>query len=351
VTLRGLEYPIVIEPDIRERLLAFLRARKQRCVIVSDANSHVLRFARSIARSANDAGVIAVPLGERRKRIVTVAKIWEQLARCGAGRDTLVAGVGGGVAADLFGFTAATYVRGVPYVHVATTLVAMADAAIGGKTGVDLRAGKNLAGAFSNPVAVYAHVDSLGSLPLRQLREGLAEVVKAAIIDGREFFNLLERLLSQGFTAWPWPRIVVRAASVKIGIVRQDPREEGEREKLNLGHTFAHGIERASDYLITHGAAVAIGLRAAALLSTKLGMLSYEDYLRTVRLLTALKMPVRTSIDPDRILEAMAYDKKRRAGKLRFVLPRSIGRVEYGIEVPERRVLEVLKEVAARGRF
>jgi 3-dehydroquinate synthetase len=336
----------VIDDDVRNGVVAALRAHDRSYVVLCDANPHVATIARSIARRAGGAlAVIPVRLGEGRKRLKSVEGVLESLAAAGAERSTIVVGVGGGVAADLFGFCAATYMRGVAYLHVATSLVAMADAAIGGKTGVDLRAGKNLVGVFRDPIGVFAHVRALRTLPFRCLREGLAEIVKAAIIEGGDFFTSIEILAPHPFVQWPWPEVVAAAVNVKSAIVADDREEAGMRELLNLGHTFAHAFERASDYRITHGAGVALGLRAAGLLALRLHVFSREEHLRVLALLALLQMPLRTGLNPEAVLRAMGSDKKRRGGHLRFVLPRAIGDVEYGVDAPRSAVLSVLRRM------
>jgi len=340
-----LRYPICIGDDVRPAIASFLEHRAQRFVVLADAHPDVAKLARDIRRFPGAMGVLTFALGESRKRLATVEKVHDALLAAGAGRDTLIVGVGGGVASDLFGFSAATYMRGVPYVHVGTTLVAMVDAAVGGKTGVDVRAGKNIAGTFTDPVAVFAHVNALRTLPYRQLREGLAEVVKAAIIEGHEFFESIEALAPHAFWRWPWPEVVAEAVKIKTMIVADDRQEAGIRELLNLGHTFGHALETASGYRVSHGVGVALGLRAAGLLALRLGRYSEEEHLRVLATMALLGMPLRTSVGLEETLAAMQSDKKKRAGKLRFVVPRTIGDVEYGVEVPERTVRRVLAQL------
>ncbi len=337
-----LGYPVCIGYDARPAIATFLEHREQPCIVVADANPNVVRLAQDIARVKGSRGLRTFPLGESRKRLSTVEHVHEALLEAGADRGTLVIGVGGGVASDLFGFAAATYMRGVPYVHVATTLVAMVDAAIGGKTGVDLRGGKNIAGLFRDPVAVFAHIDALQTLPYRQLREGLAEVLKAAVIEGDAFYESIETLAPHPFWRWPWLEIVAQAVKVKTMIVADDREEAGMRALLNLGHTFGHGLETASNYRVSHGVAVALGLRAAGLLAMRTGRFSEEEHLRVLATMALLGMPLSTSVDADDAFAAMQSDKKKRHGKLRFVLPRAIGDVEYGVEVPDRFVKSVL---------
>ena len=343
-----LGYPIVVGSKLRDGIAEFVRENGSPVAILSDANPHVLGRARSIARAIGGnfvLDVLPVVLGEERKRLPTVERALDALVHAGADRKTLVLGVGGGVASDLFGFTAAAFMRGVPYAHVATSLVAMVDAAIGGKTGVDLDGGKNLAGAFKDPVAVYCDVDALGTLPMRSLREGLAEVLKAAIIEGDDLFDALETLSSHDFRRWPWVEVIASAIKVKTMIVADDRLEEGMRELLNLGHTFAHGIERASRYRVSHGVAVALGLRAAGLLALRTGRFSNREHLRVLTLMVLFGMPTRTHQDADAVFESMRTDKKKRDGRLRFVLPRAIGDVEYGIECDARSVRAVLSRL------
>lgn len=337
----SLGYPIVVGTGLDGEVVAFVRARARASVVVCDAQPSVRRIAVRIARALG-ARVVAVPLGERRKRWATVERVLERLVDAGVERGSTIVGVGGGVASDLFGFAAAAYVRGVAYVHVATSLVAMVDAAIGGKTGVNLRAGKNLAGVFSDPRAVFCDLDALQTLPFRALREGLAEVVKAGVIEGGAYFSMLETLAPHPFVRWPWLEVVAGAIGIKAAIVADDREEAGMREVLNLGHTVAHGIELASAFRVTHGAAVALGLRAAGLLALGRRGWSAQEHLRLLALLALLGMPLRTTVDADAIYASMQADKKKRDGRLRFVLPRALGDVEVGVRVTERVVRDAL---------
>jgi 3-dehydroquinate synthetase len=337
-----LGYTIAVGENLCDAIAAFVRRRGARSVILSDASSHVRAIAGRIAAAIGAAPVLAFRLGEPRKRLSTVERVLDAMLAAGVERGTLVLGVGGGVASDLFGFAAATCMRGVAYAHVATTLVAMVDAAIGGKTGVNLRGGKNLAGCFRDPVGVFCDVSALRTLPDPALREGLAEVVKAAIIEGGEFFENLEALSPHPFAQWPWSDVIAAAIKVKTAAVADDRLEAGARALLNLGHTFAHAIERASAYRITHGAAVAVGLRAAGLLALQTGRFSEREHLRVLALLTLLRLPLQTSLESAAILAAMRSDKKRRDNRLHFVLPRAIGDVEYGVDCSDRSVRAVL---------
>jgi 3-dehydroquinate synthetase len=340
-----LGYPIFVAQNARDELLAFLRTSGLPSAVLCDANRHVRAIADGIARATGGIPVLQFALGESRKRLSTVERVLDAMAAAGVERGALVLGVGGGIASDLFGFTCAVYMRGIRYAHVATSLVAMVDAAIGGKTGVDLRRGKNLAGCFRDPIAVVCSTNTLETLSAAALREGLAEIVKAAIIEGGDLFDLLEELVPHPVRGWPWLEVIPAAIKVKTMAVADDRLETGARATLNLGHTFAHAIERASNYSVAHGKAVALGLRAAGLLALRTDRFSRDEHLRVLTLLALVGLPMQTLLAPDAILAAMRSDKKKRGGRLRFVVPRAIGDVEYGVECADRTVRAVLERM------
>lgn len=336
-----ISYPVVIAANVLPSVRDAIASHGTDSVVLCDAEPRIVALAKAIATERS--GVFAFELGERRKRLSTVERVLETLATARCERSALIVGVGGGVAADLFGLAAALYMRGVDYMHVATSLVAMADAAIGGKTSVDLPSGKNLAGSFRDPIAVFAHVDALRTLPLRSVREGLAEIVKVAIVSGGELFETIEELAPHPLRVWPWPLLIASAVNVKRETVDSDPHDDGRRQTLNLGHTFGHAFERASEYRITHGAGVALGLRAAGILAMRLGRYSMREHLSVLGLIALLKMPLRTSVAASDALAAMAHDKKRRDGTMRFVLPNGIGDVRWGVSAPARLVRDTLE--------
>jgi 3-dehydroquinate synthase len=346
--LDALGYPITIDRDAAPHVGRFFRERgRPRAIVVYDRN--VAERAAAVAKAIGPkTTIIPFALGERRKTLRTVETVYDALAAAGADRTTYLVGVGGGVAGDLFGFAAATYMRGIPFVNVATSLVAMVDASIGGKTGVDLRAGKNLAGAFRDPAAVFCDIDALTTLTEKHLREGLAELVKHGIIEGDEVFDALETLAPHPLRKWPWETVVSDSLRIKAMFVNEDKLERGAREILNLGHTFGHAIEHVTNFRTTHGDAVSIGLRAAGLLALRTGRFSPEEHLRVLSLLTLLRLPlVAPSDDVDAMIAAMTNDKKTRSGTLRFVLPRTIGDVEFGVTVPARTLRTVLGRVGS----
>ena len=292
--------------------------------------------------------------GERGKTLPAVEAVCRKLYRAGAGRGGIIVAVGGGVVGDVAGFVAATYMRGVRLVHLPTTLVAQVDSAIGGKTGVNLPEGKNLVGAFYQPWLVLVDPDALRTLPARQYRSGIYEVIKYGVIGDAELFAYLERnmktLLARKPGALDW--VIPRCIEAKARVVSADERESGPREMLNFGHTFAHALEAATRYRrFLHGEAVGWGMLAAARLAAARHGLSGADVQRIERVVRSVgPLPAWPPVAPERLLDVMRGDKKSRRGKVRFVLPRRIGAVETGVEAPDAAVLDVLSEMAREGQ-
>ncbi len=261
------------------------------------------------------------PSGEGVKTLAAVSALYEQFLDGGLDRGGCVLALGGGSVGDVAGFAAATYLRGLPLVQVPTTLLSMADASLGGKVGVNLRRGKNLVGAFKQPALVVADLEALGTLPPRELRAACAEIVKTALVGDAVLFAHLEQ---HGLE--PLADVVARCAGVKLAIVARDPEDHGERQLLNLGHTFAHALETCTAQRLIHGEAVAVGLAIAAELSHRLGLCPPELAERIVALLERLGLsPAFEGVAAESLLAAMACDKKCRAGALRFVLLRDVG--------------------------
>ena len=261
--------------------------------------------------------------------------MWNKLLELGADRKTLVVAVGGGVIGDLAGFAAATYARGVAFAQVPTTLLAQVDSSVGGKVGINLPLAKNIVGAFWQPVAVLIDTKTLATMPAREYRSGLAEVVKYGVILDADFFAQLERdaaaLLAQRQDVLE--KVIARCCRLKADVVEADEREEtGLRAVLNYGHTFAHALEAIAGYgELLHGEAVSIGMMCAARLARRLGRIDDEFVQRQEKLLVALKLPVAVpKLDTDELMAAMVHDKKTEHGKLRFVLPTRMGHVEIG---------------------
>jgi len=291
---------------------------------------HGEALVQALSKADFDVSICEVPEGERYKTLETVASLYERFIELGLDRHGTVVALGGGVVGDMAGFAAATYLRGVRVVQVPTTLLAMVDASVGGKTGVDLPAGKNLVGAFKQPAMVVADPLVLATLPEDELHGGMAEVIKHGIIDAPALF---ERLCDPNVRVDS--SFLAEAIRVKVDVVNEDPLEQGRRAVLNLGHTFAHGFEKVSGYRIGHGAAVGVGLRAAARLGQELGLTdrALEDAI--VRALERWHLPVRfDGLSLADVRAAMGADKKRVGRRLRFVVPRAIGEVTI-VEAPD----------------
>ncbi len=291
--------------------------------------------------------------GERHKTLATVGGLYDAFLQGELDRSDTVLALGGGVTGDLAGFAAATYMRGVRFVQVPTTLLAMTDASVGAKTGVDLPQGKNLVGAFKQPALVFIDLEVLATLPRAEQRSGMAEVIKHAIIGDRELYGRLAEAYRRSAAGEPvalmTPEILARSIEVKIGIVEQDPLERGRRAVLNLGHTAGHALESLSGYTLRHGEAVAIGMVVAARIAESLGRAREGLAEEITGLLAAAGLPVRCPAeDVDAIWSAMSHDKKRTGSGLRWVLPREIGEVEIAEDVHEDLVRTTLIELGAR---
>ncbi|MBN1967281.1 MAG: 3-dehydroquinate synthase [Anaerolineae bacterium] len=332
-------YPVVIEPGaLTSTLPEFVSGRRFSRVAVITNTTLAPLYGEALAARLPGGFLIAVPDGEQYKTLDTLNTLYAALLDSGADRASLVIGLGGGVIGDMAGFAAATYMRGIAFVQAPTSLLSMVDASIGGKVGVDLPQGKNLAGAFYDPLAVFADPAVLHTLPDVERRCGLAEVVKAALIGDPP---LLDHLEQHG--PHPIEAIIERAAAVKIGIVEQDQTEQGVRAVLNLGHTFGHALEQASRYAWRHGEAVATGLVAAARLSERLGMCDHALVQRIETLLMQLGLPVGyQGFTPEVLCDAMRYDKKWRDGAAAFVLLRGIGEPVVARDVAAADVIAVL---------
>lgn len=296
--------------------------------------------------------VVTLPAGEQHKNLESVRQIYDQLFAAGLDRKGTLVALGGGVVGDMTGFVAATYMRGIDFVQCPTTLLAMVDASVGGKTGVDVPQGKNLIGAFKQPTAVIADITTLQTLPKAEFAAGMAEVIKHGLINDPELFAQL----AQGEAEWtqtlPNARLqalVYRAIQVKRDVVQDDPFEQGRRALLNLGHTFGHAIEQVSQYQIRHGEGVAMGLVCAANLSARLGLASADLQVRVESVLLKTGLPVRipAQFSAAALYKAMGTDKKKAAGMLRFVLIRDVGDCVLVGDVAETAVLQTLAELGA----
>lgn len=314
--------------EIRARLDA-LRAAGRKVALVTDAHLAAAQ-AGALDSLAGDCPRLVLPAGEGTKCLRELGRVWDFLATNRLDRGSLLVAVGGGVIGDLAGFAAASYLRGIPFIQVPTTLLAMVDSSVGGKTGINLDAGKNLVGAFHQPDAVYVDTGLLATLPPREFAAGMAEVIKYGLLGDAELFARLERAPLTLASA-DLAEVVRRCCALKARIVEADEREtaaEGGRALLNLGHTFGHAIEQVTGYgVYLHGEAVAVGLCAAARLSQKLGYIGAAEVARVDAVVAAHALPtrLREALPLAALVAAMGRDKKVRAGGLRFVVLRSPG--------------------------
>jgi 3-dehydroquinate synthase len=337
-------YDVMVGAGVSARLTEMLRGVDT--VVVFGAEG-LEEFVESVASAAGRSGArvvtCAVPAGESAKRLEVVSVLWDQLAAAGVTRSDVVVSVGGGATTDVVGFAAAGWLRGVRVIHVPTTLLAMVDAAVGGKTGINTAAGKNLVGAFHPPSGVLVDLDVLHTLPAREWVNGMAEVVKAGLIDDVAILDLIEQEPTGAARPdGPHARALIeRSIAMKARVVSVDLFESGRREILNYGHTLGHAIERAEDYAVPHGHAVAVGMMFAATLARLTGRLATADVERHRSLLDCVGLP--TSYDGtaswDHLRKAMQADKKNRGARLRFVVLDAIAQPTM-LEQPDEECLQ-----------
>lgn len=353
VPLGSRSYSILIGPKMLPRLgrECSKLGLGRRCAVVTDAKvgPHYAKAAvSSLRRAGFDPVVITVPSGETAKSLKVVGQCYDQLAQHRLERKSFIVALGGGVVGDLAGFVAATYLRGIPFVQVPTTLLAHVDSSVGGKVGVNLPAGKNLVGAFHQPRLVLCDLDTLKTLPSREYRSGLAEVIKYGIIHDPALFRRLERDLPRllKLEGAALTAVVARCCEIKAEVVGEDETESGRRAILNFGHTIGHAIEAISAYnRYLHGEAISIGQVAAAQLSARHSGLPETDVQRIHALFVAAGLPISIRLSPAqraRLLAAMKLDKKVSGGEVRFVLARRLGEVSWGQPVPEEDIVDVL---------
>lgn len=356
-TLHGarLEVAPGLVPALERRLAEGWPDR--RLAVVIDATVDALHGAALRASLPADAVWCPIPPGEATKSRDTWARVTDTLHAAGLGRDTLLVAVGGGVTTDLAGFVAATFGRGVPTVLVPTTLLAMVDAAIGGKTGVDTPHGKNLVGAVHHPAAVLIDPVWLDTLPLAERRHGAVEALKHGVVADADHFAWLAARLPDALTSTPLPAaltdaLLTRSVELKAAVVAEDPHDHGRRRILNFGHTIGHALEQLSDYTLPHGAAVAIGMVAEARLGERLGVTAAGVAERIAEACAALGLSTArpVAMPPDAILAATRADKKASAGRVAYALPAALGTMAgadsgWLIPAPDADVLQVLTEM------
>lgn len=310
----------VVIGEVINSLDSFLPEGKK-AIVITDTNVH--RLYKDIV---NRYEYLLIGTGEDIKTVDTVMRLYSELLALGVDRSSYIVGFGGGIVTDIAGFTASTYLRGVPFGFVASTLLAQVDASVGGKNGVNFEGYKNMVGTFNQPDFVLCDTSLLATLPEREFRAGLAEIIKAGIIADPELFALFEKHEYRDFTEDTklLTEAVTRAVRVKAAIVERDEKETGERRKLNLGHTFAHAIEKTTRQFL-HGEAVAIGMVMAAELAVKRGVLGTTDLQRIKNVTARMGLPLESGVPLPELLEALKKDKKKESSSIAFILPAAIG--------------------------
>ncbi|MCA9262237.1 MAG: 3-dehydroquinate synthase [Planctomycetales bacterium] len=352
VNLQDKSYDIEIDRGVLSSLAGRLaeRCELSHCVVITDDNvrsPHAELVVNDLQAAGCETHLLVVPPGERSKSIDQTAQLWNSVLESGAHRQTVIIAVGGGVIGDLAGFVAGSFARGLRFVQVPTTLLAQVDSSVGGKVGINLPGAKNMVGHFWQPKFVLIDTDVLATLPEREYRSGLAEVVKYGVIMDAEFFDYLEHHADAINAREPEAlrHVVTRCCRLKADVVEEDELEtSGRRAILNYGHTFAHAFETVLGYgTLLHGEAVAIGMLCASRLAESLGLFTAEETRRQQALLQQLELPVDVP-DADRVLllDAMRHDKKVQSGKLRFILPTKIGHVQLVGDIDSKLVTAVM---------
>ncbi len=344
----GAPYPVVVAPQaikLLPNILARLEPKPRHLLLVGDSNT-LPHYQAAVFEALGEAiPTHQIPAGEATKTLATVEQIWGAMQQAGLERNDLVIALGGGVVGDLTGFAASAWLRGIRWLNLPTSLLAMVDAGVGGKTGADLPTGKNLIGAFHPPCAVLSDTTTLATLPERELRCGLAETYKHALIGDPSLLEQLKQFATAGEDIDFLTRLVIRSVGVKVRTILEDPFERlGRRAALNLGHTIGHAVEAASAFAIAHGEAVAIGTVAAARLAERMKLAKPGLAQEVIDGLAALGLPteIPTEMAAETLRAYLMRDKKKANGQVRFALPRAVGEVLTGCLVPEEMLNDVL---------
>ena len=350
VTGIGEGYDVTVEADSLDRVAEHLPSAKRVAVVTNDAVAplYLDRLVAALEADGRDVVACVILDGEQHKTLESLGRVYDELLPHRLERGTPLVAMGGGVTTDLGGFAAATLLRGLPFVTVPTSLLAMVDASVGGKTGVNHAAGKNLIGAFHAPHAVVIDPATLVTLPDRELRNGLAECIKHDVIRDAAHFDLMFDAMAS-FLAKDVPALtdlVRHNVAIKARVVAADPFEKGERAHLNLGHTFGHAIEKVTKFAVAHGEAVAVGTVCACRASAALGLMSQGEADRVTQLVALAGLPTGgIEASADALIAAMASDKKVSGGRVRFVLPTRIGAATLRDDVPATVVRDAVASV------
>ena len=349
-------YDIFIGYDIEQEILTFVRQAgfSAKGLLVTDTNVGPLygrKMQHILAQGGLDITIVQIPAGEQSKNLTVANDVFTKAIELGLDRKSPIFALGGGVVGDLAGFVAATYMRGVPFVQLPTSLLAQVDSSVGGKVAVNHELGKNLIGAFYQPQAVFMELNCMQTLPKREIYTGLGEIIKYGIIYDEDFFVFLEENRERVLALEPEAlvHLIARSCEIKAAVVSQDEKEAGLRRILNFGHTIGHAIEKETAYIrYNHGEAVATGMVGAAYISKALGMIEEADYERVRQLTAAYNLPLQAAgVTVDAMYGDIFHDKKTVGGKVNWVLMEKIGAVCCKNDVPEAVVKQAMKAVSA----
>lgn len=346
-------YDILIRPDFSElpEAIKAFGLTGRRLMIITDSNvskNYLKEIIDYLSPLANQVASFVFPAGESSKNLTTVSQCYEQLINLGFDRNDILIALGGGVVGDLTGFVAATYLRGIRFIQLPTSLLSMVDSSIGGKTGVDFNAYKNMIGAFHQPKLVYMNLSTLNSLRVSEFNSGMGEVIKHGLIKDLSYYQWLkEKALPIKEKQYDvLSEMIYRSCRIKQEVVEADPKEQGERALLNFGHTIGHSIEKLKDFALLHGECVSIGMVAAAYLSLKRGLISETEYKDIRNTLKAFQQPINTKhLEVMEVLKATKLDKKMDSGRIKFILLNKIGEAYIDLSITEEEMTEAIKIV------
>ena len=346
-------YDILIDINLLSKIPLDLKKNNigNKYLIITDSNIEKLfgrDFLQSMRKNGLNAELISFKAGEKSKNLKVFEELIEKVHKLGLDRKSAIIALGGGVVGDMAGFVAACYMRGINYVQVPTSLLAMVDSSIGGKVAVDLSTGKNIVGNFYQPKRVYADVSLIQNLPQKEIINGLAEIIKHALIRDKDLFSFLDKNIEKIISKDKGTliKIIKRNCEIKADIVVKDEKESGLRKLVNYGHTVGHALETLTNYgKYSHGEAIAIGMVVAGRIASKMGMLSNGELVRQNNLIKKAGLPIKVpQIDTNKIINELGKDKKVVGGKIEFVLLEEIGKAKYGISVPDRIIIRAIEE-------
>lgn len=346
-------YDISLEPDFNQLAdkIAALDMTDRRFMIITDSNAgsyYAKEVARQLTSVSKAVHIYTFPAGEENKNLDTVSLCYEQLIEAGFDRNDVLVALGGGVTGDMTGFVAATYLRGIRFIQIPTSLLSMVDSSIGGKTGVDFKAYKNMVGAFHQPKLVYMNLNTLNTLPDAEYFSGMGEIIKHGLIKDSEYYNWLKSN-AQGIAAKDYDNLremIYRSCNIKREVVENDPKEKGERALLNFGHTIGHSVEKLMNFTLLHGECVSIGMAAASYLSMKRGHLTLKEHEDILATLSLFRQPTHvTGLSAEKIYEVTRLDKKMDADQIRFILLTAIGCSAIDPTVSREELLEAIDTI------